>query len=96
MEKRNRLLSRLLHRQKIDSLTFELALEEQLPAAPQALPQLAPHLLDRAQQELKIKGFHKQARVNSTLDASLQQKSSEHTYQGTYASKVSPLESLWS
>ena len=48
MEKRNRLLDRLLAQNKIDTLTCELAKEEPLPDEPLPLPRLAPHLLNRA------------------------------------------------
>jgi penicillin-binding protein 1C len=47
LTKRNRLLDALAQQGKINALTCELAKEETLPNAPIALPQLAPHLLER-------------------------------------------------
>ena len=44
--KRNRLLTKLLHENKIDSLNYELALLEPIPKQPLALPSSAPHLLE--------------------------------------------------
>ncbi|MEZ5043073.1 MAG: penicillin-binding protein 1C [Saprospiraceae bacterium] len=74
LEKRNRLLLRLYERGQIDKLTYELALEEELPDKPHPLPQLAPHLLDRAYAELVVPKKIKQSRVSSSLDAFLQEK----------------------
>lgn len=45
-KKRNRLLHRLLVAEHIDSLTYKLSIKEKLPLKPNALPQIAPHLLD--------------------------------------------------
>lgn len=69
--KRNRLLKRLLEQDRLDRLSFELALEEPLPQAPLPLPDIAPHLLGRAQQELEIKNA---ARVRTTVDLNLQKQ----------------------
>ncbi len=44
--KRNRLLTKLLGENKIDSLNYELALLEPIPKLPLALPSSAPHLLE--------------------------------------------------
>jgi penicillin-binding protein 1C len=46
MNKRNRLLHRLLDKGKIDSLTYQSALLEPLPQKPLDLPHRADHLLD--------------------------------------------------
>lgn len=46
LEKRNRLLKTLLEHGHIDSLDFELACDEPLPAEPKALPQEAHHLTE--------------------------------------------------
>ncbi|MEM9888598.1 MAG: penicillin-binding protein 1C [Bacteroidota bacterium] len=51
--KRDRLLRRLLEAEKIDTLTYQLALEEPLPKNPLPLPRAAPHLLDRVYLEGK-------------------------------------------
>jgi len=45
LEKRNRLLKRLQEKGIIDEMTYELALSEDLPGEPLALPQIAPHLV---------------------------------------------------
>ena len=45
LEKRNRLLLRLLEHEDIDRDTYEAPLEEPLPDAPLSLPMLAPHYL---------------------------------------------------
>ena len=45
LEKRNRLLLRLLEHEDIDRDTYEASLEEPLPDAPLSLPMLAPHYL---------------------------------------------------
>ena len=72
MAKRNRLLDRLLAANKMDELTCELAKEEPLPAKPLPLPNIAPHLLDRAFSE-KIRGKKTQKTlVNSTINKDLQ------------------------
>ncbi len=49
--KRNRLLTRLLANGELDSLSYKLALQEPLPLAGQNFPNIARHLLLRAEQE---------------------------------------------
>ena len=71
--KRDRLLRRLLAAGHLDSLTCELAQLEDLPAAPLPLPRLAPHLLDRYHAEKSPA----EARLRSTLDASLQRRAAQ-------------------
>jgi penicillin-binding protein 1C len=51
--KRNRLLKKLQTKKVIDSLTYELAILEQLPQKPYALPQIAPHLLQKINKQKK-------------------------------------------
>lgn len=51
LKKRNRLLERLLKNGIIDEATYKLSLQEQIPDKPVNLPQLAPHLLQRALSE---------------------------------------------
>lgn len=72
--KRNRLLKRLLDNETIDSITYELALEEILPEKPHNLPRLAPHLLDRAYAENFKGGKDKNTRLKTTIDKNLQQR----------------------
>ncbi|PBQ32671.1 penicillin-binding protein 1C [Sphingobacteriaceae bacterium] len=72
LEKRNRLLKRLLDVKKIDSTSYLLAVSEPLPHKPLPLPQTAPHILVK----LIKQGFMGKT-ITSTLDNSLQQKSSQ-------------------
>lgn len=67
--KRDAILHTLLQRGTLDSAAWSLAREESLPSAPIPLPQLAPHLLTRAQRE-GLKG----QMVHTTIDARLQQE----------------------
>ncbi len=80
LEKRNRLLKKLFNRRIIDKTTYELALEEPLPEQPLPLPQLAPHLLDRAFSGNK-EGFAQSedflrsvSRIRTTIDIELQKR----------------------
>ncbi|PHS10720.1 MAG: penicillin-binding protein 1C [Kordia sp.] len=45
--KRNRLLNKLCQQKIIDTLTYQLAIQETLPQKPFPLPQIAPHLLQK-------------------------------------------------
>ena len=71
LNKRNRLLDRLILRGVLDKVTGELAKEEPLPEQPLMLPQAAPHLLDRAFKEQVFKK-NTLSRVRTTLDSYLQ------------------------
>jgi len=71
-EKRDRLLSRLLNTEKIDSLTFMLSVAEPVPEHPLALPKVAPHLLGRISKE----GYAQQ-RVRSTIQETMQRRVSD-------------------
>src|SRR5690606_7452932 len=65
-KKRDFLLTKLYNNQKIDSLTYQLALTEPLPNKPFPLPHIAPHLL----QEVALQNSgHK---VTTTIDYRLQ------------------------
>lgn len=66
--KRDRLLLKLKKENIIDSQTYELAIAEPLPQKPFALPQTAPHLLQRV-----AKTQHGE-RVKTTIDVNLQQR----------------------
>lgn len=70
--KRNRLLKRLLENTAIDSLTYELALLEELPDKPHSLPMDAPHYLAKM-----YLGEQTQTKVKSSIDQHLQQKVNE-------------------
>jgi penicillin-binding protein 1C len=68
LEKRNRLLKRLQKKGIIDETTCELAIGENLPGEPLALPQIAPHL---------VTYFHKNyagKRCVSTIDKGIQMR----------------------
>jgi penicillin-binding protein 1C len=67
--KRDRLLHKLEVKGLLDPLDGELARSEPLPSKPFPLPQLAPHLLDRAEKE-GLQG----TRVHSTINLDLQEK----------------------
>lgn len=66
MEKRNRLLGRLLEKGVLDTLTYELSCEEPLPDKPLPLPGLAYHLVERAQYDMPGR------EINSTISYGLQ------------------------
>ena len=68
LEKRNRLLLKLLENTIIDSLTYELSIAEDLPQKPYALPQIAPHLLQ------KIVRSNRGERIQTTIDTKLQEQ----------------------
>ena len=65
-KKRNRLLQKLYTNGYLDSLTYHLALLEPLPDKPQALPRLAPHLLDFYLQNKRGK------KIRTSIDRHLQ------------------------
>ena len=52
LRKRNFLIDKLLSGNIIDSTTAELSKSEPLPGEPKALPQLAPHLLERFKKDV--------------------------------------------
>src|SRR5690606_12719317 len=68
LKKRNRLLKKLWEEEFIDKDDYELAILEPLPGKPNALPEIAPHLLHTA-----IKS-HKGKRLKTTLDSNLQEQ----------------------
>lgn len=68
LQKRNRLLQTLLQEHTIDSLTYELSVEETLPQKPYFLPQTAPHLLEKITKEKDGQ------RVQTTIDITLQKQ----------------------
>lgn len=67
-DKRDKLLTRLLERSVIDSLTWRLATAEPVPGKLQPLPILAYHLTERAAREKPGE------RIRSTIDYYLQEK----------------------
>lgn len=66
-EKRNRLIDRLYEVGIIDKTEWQLSLMEELPSAPPDLPNLAPHVIDKA-----IGNGKKGQWVHSNLDSYLQ------------------------
>jgi len=66
-KKRNRLLKKIYEQDIIDSLTYQLALEEALPQKPYDLPLVAPHFVQHIAKE------HKGERVQSSMDYFLQE-----------------------
>ena len=68
LKKRNRLLQKLLLNNVIDSLTYQLSVAESLPQKPYALPQAAPHLLQR------VSKTHAGKHVQTTIDNHLQER----------------------
>ena len=68
LQKRNRLLLKLHENTIIDSLTYELSLAESLPKKPYALPQIAPHLLQ------KVARSNRGERTQTTIDSRLQER----------------------
>lgn len=69
LEKRNRLLDKLLENGEFDTLTCELAKMEPLPQKPHPLPRITPHLLDRL-----IKEGHKGKICKVTIDKTYQER----------------------
>ena len=68
LEKRNRLLKKLLENKTIDDLTYNLSIAEGLPQKPYALPQIAPHLLQT------ISKTNRGERIKTTLNKPLQEQ----------------------
>ncbi len=58
LNKRNRLLKKLLEKKVIDTLTYDLSIAESLPQKPYPLPQIAPHLLQRISKTNKGENVH--------------------------------------
>ncbi len=72
LEKRNRLLKKLLENTEIDEVTYALAISEPLPNKPHPLPSLTPHLLERAYRESKNKDKSGHSRLKSSINIGLQ------------------------
>lgn len=74
LAKRNRLLDRMQEAGILDELSCLLAKEEALPEAPLPLPQLAPHLMDRARAQ---RSGTEDLRFSTTIDPELQQQAAQ-------------------
>ena len=62
------MLHKLLTKNSIDSLTYQLSIAEGLPQKPYPLPRLAPHLLQ------KIAKTHRGKRVKTTINKRIQEQ----------------------
>ena len=71
LNKRNRLLKKLLDKSIIDSLTYQLSIQEEIPQKPYPLPQIAPHLLH------KVSRTREGEQVKTTLQYNLQEQVNE-------------------
>jgi len=67
--KRDRLLKKMMLENKLDSMTYSLAILEEIPQKPKPLPNHAYHLLSKA-----INSGKGESRIRSTLDRQLQLK----------------------
>lgn len=74
LQKRNRLLKKLKDNDAIDTLTYELSIAEGLPDKPYALPQFAPHLLE------KIAAQHSGEYFKTTVQKELQEQCNRIVY----------------
>ena len=66
LKKRNALLKKIYLKKKIDLNTYQLAIQEEIPEKPHALPQLASHLLQRVVNE-KGDGKAYETTISQTL-----------------------------
>ena len=66
LNKRNRLLKKLLEKEQIDMLTYDLSIAEGLPQKPYPLPKITPHLLQNIAQS------NKGEFIQTTIDKALQ------------------------
>ncbi len=73
LDKRNSLLQKLWRNGTIDSSTCALSCMEPLPDKPHALPQYAPHLLDRFRQDYARDRSTASTRLRTSLDGQLQE-----------------------
>ena len=88
LKKRNRLLKKLLDKQEIDRLTYELSLAEGLPQKPYPLPNVAPHLLQNLAQSKKGKF------IQTTINKELQEQTSGIVTQHYYNLKQNEIHNI--
>lgn len=76
LRKRNELLDKLLANKNIDTTTCQLAKFEPLPLEPKALPQLAPHLLEKFRKDYQSLTNKEDiaTSIQTTISSSLQQQ----------------------
>lgn len=77
--KRDRLLNKLLEKEKIDSSTWFLAISEELPQKPIPLPQQATHLLDYFLK--REEGKHVKSTLNRNIQKNATQVVNKHSKQ---------------
>ena len=77
LEKRNRLIDRMVKGNVIDKTTAELAKDETLPNKPFPLPRLAPHLLNKAYTEHFKGNKNDRTKLQTTIDSDLQKNVNE-------------------
>ena len=84
LAKRNRLLQKLLDHEYIDTLTYQLSLDEELPESFYPMPKHLPHL---AQHIEKLMGERESNRYKVSIDPKLQTKLEQiaNKYQKRYA-----------
>lgn len=84
LKKRNKLLETLHKEGYIDKEEMELAIEEPLPDKPMALPNCAPHLLE------KLKRNHEGTSIHTTINRPLQEEvqSMANMYSRQYAANL--------
>jgi penicillin-binding protein 1C len=84
--KRNRLLAKLLSNAIIDSLTYDLAILEELPKKPYPIPQISPHLLIKLDQQYKGQrirtavNIKHQKNVNQIVSETYKELKQNHIY----------------
>lgn len=81
LEKRNRLLARLLEHGNIDSLTYLSAREEPLPDAPLPLPSLAAHYVEHCPHGVRTRTALQYA-LQSAVEEALNRRSDELALEG--------------
>ncbi len=85
-QKRDRLLKKLLDNSIIDSLTYQLSIQEEIPPKPYAIPQITPHLLQKISKKHEgqlVKStveYHLQNQVNQIIKQHYQQLSQNEIY----------------
>lgn len=88
LKKRNKLLKKLFKESVIDSITFELALAEELPNKPYKLPQTATHLVQEITKDNKGK------RITSSVNIHLQNQVNQLVKQHYFSLKQNEVYNL--
>ena len=88
LNKRNRLLKKLLEKKVIDTLTYDLSIAEGLPQKPYPLPKIAPHLLQSIAQS------HKGKFIQTTINKTLQKQTNDIVRQHYYNLKQNEIHNI--